>query len=104
MQAILVYMTAASDEEADKIAEALLADRLVACVNVLPGMRSRYFWKGALESAAEVVVIAKTRAALLPDVVEKVRSVHSYEVPCVVSLPITGGNPDFLEWISAETR
>ncbi|MBU2488776.1 MAG: divalent-cation tolerance protein CutA [Proteobacteria bacterium] len=104
MQAILVYMTAGSEEEARNLADALITDRLAACVNILPGMQSCYRWKGEIERAVEVVLIAKTKAALLPEVVARVKEIHSYEVPCVVSLPITNGNPDFLDWIMAETR
>ncbi|MBW1989591.1 MAG: divalent-cation tolerance protein CutA [Deltaproteobacteria bacterium] len=104
MPAIFVYMTAGSMEEANKVADALISERLAACVNILPGMRSCYYWKGKVERDEEVVLIAKSKEALLPLLVEKVKEVHSYEVPCVVSIPISGGNPDFLDWIKRETR
>lgn len=104
MQYQLIYITAGSLEEARKIGRVLVEERLAACVNILDGMRSMYWWKGEVQEDNEVVLIAKTRADLSTTLVEKVKSVHSYECPCVVSLPIEGGNPQFLEWIQKETR
>ncbi len=99
-----VYMTASSMEEAEKIADKLVSEHLCACVNILPGLRSVYRWKGVVERAEEVALIGKTREILVPLVVEAVKSVHSYEVPAVASWPIGRGNPDFLRWIEEETR
>ncbi len=103
MEAQLVYMTTDSLAEARKIAEVLIGERLAACVNVIGGMRSIYHWRGKIEEGEEVVVIAKTRAALVEHLTERVRAVHSYDCPCIVALPITGGNPAFLDWIASET-
>jgi len=97
-------MTTADEAEAEKIGRVLVETRLAACVNLIPGMRSLYWWKDTIESGSEVVLIAKTRRSLLDDLTAKVRQLHSYEVPCVVALPITGGNPDFLAWLDKETR
>lgn len=99
----LVYVTAASVDEATKIGRALVEERLAACVNILPGMRSIYRWQGAVETADEVVLIAKTRAALVQALVARMREMHSYDVPCAVSLPILDGNPDYLQWLGEET-
>ncbi|WP_147821301.1 divalent-cation tolerance protein CutA [Salidesulfovibrio onnuriiensis] len=100
----LLYMTFGAMEEAQRIGEALVRGRLAACVNILPGMRSLYWWKGRVETADEVVMIAKTRTELTESVIEYVRTRHSYEVPSIVSMSIAGGNPDFLDWIRKETR
>ena len=98
-----IYITAASDEEAERIAKGLLEDRIAACVNWSP-IRSMYWWKGTMESAEEVVMFVKTRAELVDRVVEKVRELHSYECPCVVSFVLDKGNEDYFQWIDAETR
>ena len=104
MELCLVYMTASSAEEAETIAEALVGERLAACVNVIDGMRSTYRWEGAVQHDSETVVIAKTRRALVERLTARVKALHSYSCPCVVALPIVGGNPDFLSWIEEETE
>lgn len=98
-----VYLTAADRDEALQIGRALVEARLAACVNVLPGMTSLYWWQGAIETAQEAVLIAKTRAELIPKLLEQVKALHSYRVPCVLALPILEGNPDYLEWLKRET-
>ena len=100
----LVYMTAGSLEEARKIGKELVSQRLAACVNIIDHMNSFYWWEGELQDDQEVIIIAKTREELVPELTEKVKSLHSYECPCVVSIPILGGNPDFLKWIGDETK
>jgi periplasmic divalent cation tolerance protein len=104
MQPVFVYMTAGSIEEARKIGRALIEGRLAACVNVIPGMSSLYWWQGKVEEGSETVMIAKTRADLVPQLTERVKALHSYTVPCVVSIPIENGNRAFLDWIEAETQ
>ena len=99
----LVYMTAGSLDEAERIGRALVAERLAACVNLLPAMQSIYRWKGELQQDAEVAMIAKTRTELVERLAERVLELHSYECPCVVAVPIEGGNPEFLEWVRKET-
>jgi periplasmic divalent cation tolerance protein len=99
----LVYMTASSREEARKIGRALVEERLAACANVIDGMESTYWWQGQLTEDREAVLIAKTRAELLPALTERVKALHSYSVPCVVALPILAGNPAYLDWLAAET-
>lgn len=100
---IWVYMTAASPEEAERIGTALVEARLAACVNILPGMRSIYRWQGKVERASETVLVAKTRAMLLPDLTERVQALHSYDCPCVIALPIEGGSAAYLDWLRAES-
>jgi periplasmic divalent cation tolerance protein len=96
-----VYMTAGSLEEARRIGRELVSAKLAACVNILPQMQSIYVWEDKLQEEAEVVLIAKTTAARAAELVAKVKSLHSYTVPCIVSLPVEDGYPPFLDWIAA---
>lgn len=99
-----LYMTASRREEAVEIGRALVKERLVACVNVLDGMTSLYWWKGEVQEDSEAVLVAKTLADRVPQVVSRVREMHSYECPCVVALPIVEGNPAFLNWIDEQVN
>ena len=98
-----VYMTAGSIEEAKSIGQILVVQNLAACVNLLENMTSIYKWEDKLEEGQEVVMIAKTRKTLMPKLIETVNRLHSYDCPCILELPIQGGNPDFLKWILGET-
>jgi periplasmic divalent cation tolerance protein len=102
-EAVFCYVTCPSRNEALAIARALVDERLAAGGNVLPGVASVYRWEGAVREAEEVVLILKTQARLGQRVVERVRALHSYACPCVVLLPLAGGNPAYLDWIRAET-
>ena len=99
-----IYMTVGSKEEARKIGKELVATRLAACVNILDQMNSFYLWDGEIQDDTEVVMIAKTTEDRVPDLIEKVKSLHSYDCPCMVSLPVTGGHQPFLEWIAEEVH
>lgn len=99
----LCYLTAGSVDEAMRLGRALVAEKLAACANVIGGMTSVYEWQGEVHEDAEAVLILKTRAELVPRLVERVRALHSYDCPCVVSLPIDGGNPGFLDWVADQT-
>jgi periplasmic divalent cation tolerance protein len=101
MRVNFIYMTAGSKEEARKIGQELVVARLAACVNILDNMNSFYMWQGQLQDDTEVVLIAKTTEDRLPALIEKVKSLHSYDCPCIVSLPVSGGNQAFLDWIGA---
>lgn len=103
MDVRIVYMTAGSRDEARSIGQALLESKLAACVNIIDNMNSLYMWDGALQDDAEVIVIAKTNEQRIPALIEKVKAVHSYECPCVLSIPVESGNPEFLAWIRSET-
>lgn len=103
MDARMLYITASSRDEAKKIGRALVEARLAACANVIDGMESTYWWEGKLAEDREAVLIVKTRADLVAAVTARVKALHSYSVPCVVALPILDGNPDYLDWIAAET-
>ncbi|MCK5248778.1 MAG: divalent-cation tolerance protein CutA [Spirochaetaceae bacterium] len=99
MKINLVYMTACSTEEARKIGKTLLTSKLAACVNIIGNMNSIYIWKGEVQDDEEAILIAKTTESLVPALVEKVKSIHSYDCPCIVSLPVINGNKAFLNWI-----
>jgi periplasmic divalent cation tolerance protein len=99
----MAYITARDTRQARTIGKTLVRERLAACANVLSGMNSFYFWEGRLCSDREAVLIVKTRAALLERLVKRVKTLHSYSVPCVVAWPITGGNRDFIAWALKET-
>lgn len=100
----LIYITAESTDEARAIGRALVEACLAACANVLGPMTSIYRWEGVVQEGEEAVLIAKTTASLVDALTAKVRELHSYDCPCVVALPVDGGNPAFLDWIVAETN
>lgn len=104
MKLNIVYITAKDKAEAGKIGQELVRLRLVACVNIIEKMNSMYWWEGKIQDDTECVLIAKTRQSLVKKLVKKVKSIHSYSCPCVVSLPIIDGNKDFLDWIKEETK
>ena len=99
-----VYMTAGSLEEAQRIGEALVKEKLAACVNILDAMQSLYIWEDELQKDREVVIIAKTARDRIPELVTRVKALHSYDCPCIVTFTIDGGNADFLQWIGAAVR
>jgi len=100
---LVVLITTASYEEGRRIADALVGQRKAACVNIIPKVNSLFRWKGTMEEAEESLLLVKTRAELFPEVVSLVRSMHSYEVPEIVALPIVQGNPAYLAWVKEET-
>ena len=101
---VSVYLTAKDMQEADKIRDALLKNRLAACVNTIAKIDSCFWWEGRMRSCEEVGLIAKSRAALVKKIVKKVKEIHSDSVPCIVAWPIIGGNQDYLEWVERETK
>lgn len=101
---IVVFITTGTGEEARKIAELLLGERKVACVNIVPKVDSLFWWQGKVDSAQESLLIVKTTAWLLPEVIELAKGIHSYEVPEIIALPVIGGNDDYLKWIDSEVQ
>ncbi len=101
---LFAYITTPDTDTARRIGDALLRDRFAACVNILPGMESRYWWNGKLESSQETVLVAKTRDGLQESLIDRVRDLHPDKVPCIVFLPVQGGNPDYLEWLAGEAE
>lgn len=104
MRYSLVYITAKDAEEAREIGKALVEEKMAACTNIIPGAESIYWWKGKVEEAKEAVMILKTKTSLVEDVIKRVKELHSYDVSCVVSLPIEKGNPDYFKWIEEATK
>ena len=102
-QPLLVYTTFPDEETALAVGHELVAEKLAACVNVLPGMRSVFAWKGAIERGQEVVAIVKTRAGLREAVGEALKSRHPYETPIVLFLEPAGAHPATLAWLLGET-
>ena len=102
MSAKLIYMTTPSRKEAEKIAEAVVTERLAACANILDGVTSVFHWEGKLCRENEAVLILKTTEEKTDALTARIKELHSYECPCIVVLPIEGGNPTFLEWIERE--
>jgi len=103
-RAVFVYTTYPSLVEAERIGKAVLERRLAACVNILPGMISHYWWEGAIERGEEVVMIIKTRASLAEAVRTTVKEMHSYATPAILVLPIEDGEPGYLDWLMRETE
>jgi periplasmic divalent cation tolerance protein len=99
---IIVLSTCSSAEEADRIARQILEKRLAACVNIVAGARSIYRWQGAIEEAAECLLIVKSRQGLWEELREEIQRLHSYEVPEVLMLAIDDGAPKYLDWLNQE--
>src|SRR5512143_405011 len=96
---IIVLITASSDGEAEKIGYALVDEHLAACVNIVPGIRSLFFWEGRTQDGRELLLICKSRQPLLERIVARVKSLHSYTVPEVIALPVAGGSEEYLRWL-----
>lgn len=101
---IVIFITAASKKEAVKIAEALLRRRLAACVNIVGKVESFFWWQGKIDRARECLLIAKSAKSKLGKIIKAVKSLHSYEVPEIISLPVSGGNKNYLDWINDSIR
>ena len=99
-----IYITTGSKTEAQKIGKALVESRLAACVNIIDRMQSIYRWEGKIQEDSEVILIAKTTETLVSQLIDKVKSLHSYDCPCIVSLPVLDGYPPFLDWIQSEVK
>ena len=100
---VVVFITVGSSEEADSIAQALVQERLAACVNVLSSITSTYRWQGQVQRDEELLLVVKTRRELFDRLVARVEELHSYQVPEIVALPIVAGSADYLRWIDEET-
>ncbi|TAE57326.1 MAG: divalent-cation tolerance protein CutA [Nostocales cyanobacterium] len=101
---IFVYVTCKDRDEAISVGKAVVEARLAACANIIDGMDSIYWWNDQLQVEKEAVLIMKSRRDLFAELTEMVKSVHSYDVPCVVALPIESGNQDYLQWLNSETK
>jgi len=103
MKAKLIYVTTSSREEAEQIAETVVTEKRAACANIFENMTSVYEWNGTLCREQETVLILKTTVAQVDALTARTKALHSYECPCIITLPVESGNPDFLDWISRQT-
>jgi len=101
---IVVFVTAASAEEGRAIGHALVEERLAACVNIIPSIESIYRWQGQVHHDQESLLIAKTTAAALEQLGQRVKELHSYDTPEIIAVPIVAGAEDYLLWMDEETR
>ena len=102
-RATLVMVTAGSEQQAASIARALVGERLAACVNIVGPIRSIYRWQGEVQNDSEYLMLIKTRASLVSKIERRVRELHSYEVPEVIALLISGGSKPYLDWLLDST-
>jgi len=102
MKMKLIYVTTASADEARRIAETVVTERLAACANILGGVTSIFHWEGKLCRENEAVLILKTTEEKTAALTARIKELHSYDCPCIVVLPIESGNPAFLEWLTRE--
>jgi periplasmic divalent cation tolerance protein len=100
---LIVFVTAASEQEAAVIGKALVEEGLAACANIIPAIRSIYRWKGAVWDEGESLIIIKTRGDLFEHVRRRVKELHSYEVPEITAVKLEKGDPNYLQWIEAVT-
>ena len=101
---IVVFVTAKDLIEAQKISEKLLNKKLTACINIMEGVRSFFWWQEKIDQASEVLLIIKSQKNLFPEIIKAVKSVHSYTVPEIIALPIVAGQKDYLKWINESCR
>ena len=101
---LVILVTTSSSDEAHRIANELLDQKKATCVNIVPGVSSLFRWQDKLDSAHENLLIIKTKASLLNEIVALVSQIHSYDVPEIIALPIVGGNQDYLEWVGREVE
>lgn len=101
---VVVYTTCGNITEAESIARNLIDNRLAACVNVVPGLLSYYRWQGKVENDAELLLMIKTAGSLIDEVRNALETLHSYDLPEMIVLPIIGGSPNYLEWLEQEVQ
>jgi len=99
----IIYSTISDIKDARRIAHTLVEEQLVACVNILPKIESVYRWEGKIENDEEVVIIAKTSDKNVKKTIHRIKSLHSYELPDIIVLPVIGGLKDYLDYITSET-
>lgn len=104
MKPMVAFVTAATSDEATRIARALVEERLAACVNIVAPIASVYRWEGQVQQDSEVLLIIKTTDARLPALIRRVKALHSYQVPEVIAVPIADGSADYLAWLADVVR
>ena len=104
MMTCMIYATTGSTQEAKSLAKTLVQERLVACVNIIDRVTSVYRWDDDIQSDSESVMIAKTSIERRVDAIKRLRELHSYDTPCIVSYDMSDGTPQYIDWIMEETR
>ena len=99
---IIIFITCNDAEEAQNMAELIVEQRMAACVNIVPNINSSFWWEGKIESAQESLLLIKTKADKLPEIIQSVKAVHTNTIPEIIALSIIGGNQDYLNWIDNE--
>jgi len=103
MDEIVVFITASNEDEAARIAKALVEARLAGCVNIIKNIRSIYSWEGKIEDEPEVLMIVKTQKSLFDSLMKKVKELHSYTLPEIIAVPVVEGSEDYLKWLREVT-
>lgn len=101
---VVVFVTAKDISEARKIASGLLEAKLIACANLVPQVQSLFWWQGKIDEANEVLLVLKTQSAKVEEIIQKVKLLHSYDVPEIIALPIDAGNGDYLKWVDESVK
>ena len=101
---MVVLITARDIDEAEKISSHLLEQKLIACANIIPGIQSLFWWQGKIDKAKEVLLVIKTKGNLFAKIVPAVKSVHSYDVPEIIALPIIDGYQTYLRWLNESVQ
>ena len=104
MEVVFIYITTTDVHQAHTIGKILVEEHIAACANIINGMQSIYHWDGKMCEDSEAILIVKTRRSLADQLVKRVKELHSYSCPCIVVLPIIGGNDDYLAWVERETE
>ncbi|NPA06226.1 MAG: divalent-cation tolerance protein CutA [Chloroflexi bacterium] len=102
--AIQVVTTVERREDAERLVQAIINQRLAACAQILGPMQSTYWWQGKVETATEYLIIFKSRTEIYPALEAAIKAAHPYQVPEILAVPVVAGNPDYLAWLRAETR
>jgi periplasmic divalent cation tolerance protein len=101
---VVVLITAKNMQDARKISRTLLNEKLAACVNIVKGVESMFWWEGKVDQVSEALLVVKTKKSILRKLIKVVKSVHSYTVPEIIALPILDGNPDYLKWVNESVK
>jgi periplasmic divalent cation tolerance protein len=100
----LVYITTSGEEESKEIGRTIVEERLAGCVNIIPTIKSLYWWKGEIEDDNESILIVKTKVSNIENIIKKVKEIHSYENPAILAIPIIEGSKTYLDYLDGEIR
>ena len=101
---VLVYITTSGEEESKEIGRTIVEERLAGCVNIIPTIKSLYWWKGEIEDDNESILIVKTKVSNIENIIKKVKEIHSYENPAILAIPIIEGSKTYLDYLDGEIR